>query len=381
MIAFAILFFISVWTYNWGGRIDVWWSTWSISLIFAALVLAHKIYKKYHWSAALAFIGVSVPSIYAFTFYDNHHAAWKPIVTTAIRLFSCYATFCLVMFVLVAMFTQKHHKQLFKSYAILCFINSVYVIIQWISGNGYLDRGGFWQNGTNNASLIAFTLPLLFTLPIKNKYKIPVIGIPIISIFCTLTSVPVGVLFLAIGTYLFFRLKRYKIVSLIALAIVIFSIGYFLDEKHFFSSSLRFGLYKITWNEFWQNGHLLHGEGLGTFHIFGPFFQERYNHDVPHWNIFLHNDFLQTLFEVGIIGFLACINMLIFAIYKFIRRKEYLMLSCLIAWVGCALFNFPLHYPMHAFFGLLLICEAFNEKLHSNDYGRSSTLPTSGLWV
>lgn len=80
--------------------------------------------------------------------------------------------------------------------------------------------------------------------------------------------------------------------------LIVTGLGYIIAPG-FFNSWGRFDEWQrfMTW--WWENARLATGTGLGTFELMGPLIQQR---ETNVW-FFMHNEYLQVLFETGIIGF------------------------------------------------------------------------------
>lgn len=168
------------------------------------------------------------------------------------------------------------------------------------------------------------------------------------------------------GLYYFKHYKTLAIVAALGIGSVILKCPTFLDPN---------GRIEM-WNTYfkWWSANIdpLFGSGLGSFEWMGPAFQisdQRY--------LFMHNDFLQVLYETGFVG----LGLLCAVIYRAakIAYKNPFQISSLVAIVIAMLTYFPLHYFISQCIVALLLTQIIakaqiNKK--ENDNGKEkSRLP------
>lgn len=112
----------------------------------------------------------------------------------------------------------------------------------------------------------------------------------------------------------------------------------------------------------WHHANVWIGTGLGTFMLFGRKVQE-----VNHWPLeeiwfSLHNDWLQALFEVGLIGLGLAVWLLLSSL-KRLRPAERL---CLLSVAVAALGNFPMDCPLFQCLVAWLLLKGNVSCLHRN---------------
>jgi hypothetical protein len=381
------LLFCSTFTTKLNGHFDFWHNRWCFFMGFAALVVAWSFRKKVNALPLITFVYVIWTAIYNFSWIENQYVGNNIDIQFALKFHAADGVMRFALVALAAVMLLDYKKTVLYTLAVLNILDSSFVVAQWIYGNDYLWRGGFWGNGTANGSIIGFTYPLILMLPIKNIYlKVFCLVVPIVAIFCSMTSIPVGVIMLSTATYFFFTIKGAKAKSILTISCILFfmGIGYILGEKgklpngttnpkEFFSSSDRFSFWKITLDAFQHSKYKAIGNGGGTFILFGPLIQlkNKYKAGVDsngkvhgEFHLYAHNDFIEVLFENGYIGLVLGVLSSLLALIMGVIRKQYILVACFTSYLGCAFFNFPMQYPVSAFIGCFFLLTLLERSKH-----------------
>lgn len=215
-----------------------------------------------------------------------------------------------------------------------------------ILGLGY----GMFNAHTMDATFIALLLPLniglAFTSPLKPLNFI-LAGIPLLTMFmANVGSTVFFVLALQLGAFLL-MVGSWR--WLVPAVIVILGYGYMREGANLYTSPDRVDEWIKIMGWWWSNANIWVGTGSGTFMWLGPAIQNRAD------NLFtwMHNDWLQIIFEQGIIGITLTMWLLMECLYK-ARNRPWLVSS--IAGVCFAMVTqFPLRFPLTILFVLLLI--------------------------
>lgn len=378
------LLFVSFFCYKFNREWDFWSSKWAALLIVGAAYFAYEVYKRTDiFLATFSFYSL-FNSIILFRWLENKYSGLKNLDRIVI---SYYVLIGLVSFLIISFIAlnikKKHFRFLEKTFGMLCLINATYVLIQWGLGNGYLWRGGFFANGSINGCFIAFTYPFLlkYTLP-KFVEKSPsadnlpyhlcnlfmgffmyCVAAPVLAVLCSKTSVPVGAMALAIfGVFIpVNKLTNWKLLLTVALFIAAFIfVAWFIDPSNLFYSSGRFKLYEAVLTEWWNKYDIWFGTGLGTYPLFGLDAQLKHKVLAGTWAIWMHSDWLQILVELGIVGLILALTSSISIFLRVMYRPAYL--GALLSFSGSMLFNYPIHYPIHALLLMFIIIMAYGEK-------------------
>lgn len=152
-------------------------------------------------------------------------------------------------------------------------------------------------------------------------------------------SQPVGLFFLLL-TLVAFQEGAYLWACLPIIALPF--IGQWITNGDLYKSSGRFGMWAIAMGFWRKHCDTLLGAGAGAFAVTGPYFSRHLTEQF----IWLHSDWLQILFEQGVIGLVLSVG---FFIYLMVVSKREVQLSVGIcgAWM---LANMPFHYPLSALY-------------------------------
>jgi hypothetical protein len=215
--------------------------------------------------------------------------------------------------------------------------------------------------------LIAVTYPFWLSQLKLQRKVLPWIGalIPMAAIVATETSMPFGVLFVVLSCWL---LKRYSInrTAIAGVLVSLVSLGFLgqaLMGDEFLHTNGRRSMWILSTQWWMENSSILWGRGLGTSQFILPYVQkisgilnvaEGVVTNAYYW---LHNDWLQTLQEQGLVG-LASLFILFMAVAWNARRSR-MLLPAVLGFAAMALGNYPNHLPIHAFVGVALIMMSF----------------------
>jgi len=342
---------------------DIFNLKWSI--LFAVTVISYGVYlsKKYHYLAGLLFSFISINTIYTFAWPNNLYSQFPITVQNSIKGTSGIAFISMFLVVILADFIAKKKINIFLIFVALC--NSIFIIYQTTQGLDYWKRVGFFDNISLSGGLIALLIPMILNIKDK-KIMFSLLPIPLVAIYCCQSSVAIGVLGLTLSAYAFMSIKRkWLALLLIPLAIGIGAI----TDKDLFNGSTRIQNYKIQTSAFledeicypqnnktvcWNNGNVFTGYTQGTFSFWAFIAQVRHSLYIDKGKNgeliqFLHNDYLQMLFENGLIGLL--LSLALASLLAFMAWGNALLFSTLIGFYGFMLFHYPIHYPLQALVG------------------------------
>lgn len=369
---FIFLCFLFVLLYN--PEDDFYFSRWLSACLVLTIGLCYFIYKKTHIIVALFCGSTLISSILVFGLKFRYSPNFDGQAVLALDNSTLYAGFT---FLLVITFLLNGTKYLFDSIesalAGLCMANTLVFLVQYLFF-GPVEYYGLFGNASMNGSLIAMTYPFLVQKPeVINYYQRPLkevfkkfkselfldficVILPIIAILLHKQSIPVIALFMSLS-YLTIKnliLEKQFMFFTFVLACFIGLASWFIPD--FFNSTGRFRMYEltITWLIKYVNPIL--GTGNGTTVLFLPFIQREAGDLSPYVFGWLHNDFLQVLFEQGISGFLSALALAIYCLIKSYRENSYLFNAACI-YIIVSLFNFPAHTPVHAFIGAFIVAK------------------------
>lgn len=269
----------------------------------------------------------------------------------------------------VAVLTRQKVSALVTSFAWLGLLNSIWILVDWAIGDAFIN--GAFDASSVDASMLAVLYPLMVFRPGLQRYDgtnwfsiwtnwkyvffdLACVVLPPLAILVTRSSTGYAALVVVFFAYAYARGVRVSLLGLVAAmsAPLVLSFGYLLMRQQLFDSSGRLEMLRQSF-DFWRaNAPVWTGFGLGSFSGAGPYLVK-----IPERVIWMHNDWAQILFELGAIG-LGVALLLYLALL--IRSKAVPWLFASAAGYGfIALFQMPLHQPLGAVFGALLVVRAF----------------------
>ncbi|MGZ3698447.1 MAG: hypothetical protein ACXWP5_09950, partial [Bdellovibrionota bacterium] len=313
--------------------------------------------KRYSWSVALAF-GVTVFS--ALRIYQNslNGIPNNPVI----REFNIAAESALlsVLFSVMVVWavSLQFWRKFFKAVAVL---NAVAICVDLVFHSAKLlltgygisslanyEPWGLLLNASMSGCLNASIYPLF-----DSKEKIPRYLI-LVSIVLAGRSLPLATLFVGLAASMLAQ-KRYK---MFALAIPSsFLAGFLIKVSKLFLTRGRGLIWTQAYYFFRDHLHWMIGSGLGGFYVIGPVLHQTKDGSVFLW---LHSDWMQTLFEQGIIGFIIILGMYLQALWR--SRINPQLFAALAAYAMFGVANMPLRYPLSGLFGAFLIRWAFEKQ-------------------
>jgi len=327
-------------------------SSWWLALSTASIFFSLRFFKKDKLaSITLLYTLLSAISVLALKRYP--HAPEQ--IQQVLMCTSLWGVLAIFAVVIVATHIPK--RLIFDAaiYA-LSFSNAVYVIFNAvffpvsIGNHGFT---GFILNASMNGCLIAVGA----ATAIKEKAWLG-LCIIVIAVTLSLSSVPIGVLCVSLSAYLICRLRGKGVLKwLLVVAVASLICGLVSSGEYLFNSAGRFEAYKIFMTEWWQRGMILFGTGIGTFQAMAPQMQAKYNFMMQqngegHYWPSMHSDWLQCLFELGVVGLILYIALFYKTMKTLYENNEGVSFSVLAGIGSTALFNYPFRY---AVFGVIAV--------------------------
>lgn len=247
---------------------------------------------------------------------DMSYAALKYMIWTSAALFICCTIDKFMIQVLISIFALE---------------NALFVAV---IGNGFF--------GNHGVDLMFCILSIPVILEIFPWYILA----PIVwATLATRTSTAVAVLFFQLSAFLFYRVRMDFKKILLYIGVVIFAVGFVIskDGAGLLESGGRVDIWRVLIAA-WKNQAWV-GYGAGTWEILGPHFQIMNNMrdgGLYRFFIFAHNDWLQLLFEFGILGLAGFLTIYVAAIARSFK-KNFNYFVGLLSFGLFAVLWFPLH--------------------------------------
>lgn len=378
---------------------SIWWDKWFLLMAALTFFWAVKLGRRFHLTVGLLAMILMGSALWSF--------AWRPAyemldhdVQLAVKEIGAYAFVAFSMLSVIAFFADStFYKSMLAFIPWIYGLNSLYIIGQWICSVPAQARGGFFGNPSMSGCLLAFSLPLVLykdgdRTRIEGEdnaftafMSISLLTITIAAIYLTGASQPVGVLVVVIlawwwcGSRPSFRDLCAGSFLLIFLGLVFLSFSTYRPHEGMFDSSGRMAVWREGLAWWWAPQHTLgtvtlpshrwFGQGTGISQLLLPLIQRdnlRVLYQGQHldWWMWFHSDWVQLLFENGIVGLTSGVMMYLFALRISWGKAPWLFAA--VVGMGCtALFNFPVHFPMHAFLCVLIFGMVFDKKVVARD--------------
>lgn len=116
-----------------------------------------------------------------------------------------------------------------------------------------------------------------------------------------------------------------------SIPLILATIGYKMQGQYLLNGSGRYEVWTLTWDFFWKESNIWTGTGLGSFQVLGQALQERWyiSQGITEGGFaaffWVHNDWLQTLLETGIPGFVLALLVFIQGLWALRRSPQYMI--------------------------------------------------------
>ena len=214
---------------------------------------------------------------------------------------------------------------------------------------------------------IAASLPLCLTEAydvFDHVINSTIVGLSFIAICILGQSLPFITLFVTTLAFIAHKLKGrwpYYILGSTALLCAVIYLVHGFHQGEFFNDSNRFMIWKMGIDHYLDGPitQQIFGLGLGTTQNLLFTWQGNSN---DHW-IWYHNDALQTLIEIGVVGFALCMWL---AVYTWLKAWKTTgpYFACLSGIAVYATFNYPLRLAFPALFCALVMSSIIRPRLH-----------------
>lgn len=321
-------------------------------LIFFAFLFCVPVWKYVHWSAAPILFWVIFCSLYLFPNQNNQYSHYQLLDKISFRFLS-YESLCYtLLYGGVGLYLVRGPKKLFSwamsALSWFLFSSALMTAVQFLYEESGHFRIGFLTNASMNGCLLAAGLPIVHRnfrglTPAWLRW-LPTSAC-VLAVVLTEASLPLGVL---AGTVFALFLKRRP--KLLWLAPVPLIVGYALMGGGLLSDSGRFGMWSRAITFWLEQGHIWMGFGLGSSAAWLPYIQQvtHYAHSNFYYPFF-HSDWIQILFELGMIGFMLTLIPVSIALYRGYCRRDPTLFASFFGLCLCALANWPVHLPIGSF--------------------------------
>lgn len=325
----------------------------AVGLSFLSIFLSYHIARKLGW---LAGVTAAYTAIYCIAVMLYLHGKYPVTIDMQMRnALAVNSGFCLCILLLMVIPLLEAPKSWLAN--IRCILgpytvtNALLVLFNWKMGlklgnsngvQGFLDYSGM------NACLMgvgcAFLLPNEKS-PYKEIPKFTGLCLTIWAIWLSKSALSFGVLGVVIATRFFNPIPAF-----LAMGMGVAAVG-----TKMLTSSFRFTAYKLFLKELYHQGKWVFGTGPGTFRVLSAQIQINHNFMIDMktqtgwlW-LWMHSDFLQALFEGGIIYFVLCVGLYTECMVRMYKNQDREFLSFGMGLGVMGALNYPCRYFPTAF--------------------------------
>lgn len=355
-----VLFPLFLFTINFHMPQDFYYDPWAVYCGFMAVAFCLGwVMPNFGAPVALLLLYTFVNWLYVWQVKENRYVVLGPYDQIAIRYFAAdsVAKILLICIPIMCWFRRDPDSAREDAgilAAVFCAVGAAYVLYQFAVHTDHCAApnscGGFTGNESMHAGMLCVTLPFVIKYFARRIAQI-VTFMVVLTIFITKSRVGVGLLSAEVALWLVFSGRRRLLLgSLLPLAV-----GYLLLPKSLLETNGRWFTWKYAMRH-WANNSDFYpfGTGLGSFH---PIFLNIQNYfegvAYSHWR-WLHNDWLQTLFELGAVGLVLSLIVYLDALWRS-RRDKFILTSLTLLGILMTM-NYPLHSPAGCLFTAWIIC-------------------------
>lgn len=317
---------------------------------------------KFHFLVAITFFYAAASALYCFSYPYTPYLKYIKIIP----IFDANAAMSLCYLWAASSFllaVQTNTKEWVKAIGWLVLFNSLLIFYHgFMADKKYAPVAQFvgnWWGLLGNPAMDASLIGSSYVIFLRNirklslPYFLPLAGVPVLAVLLTKSSTGLGCLCLSILIFSFTVSKGRRLL-MFGLSVLLFGAGALTIKGDLFHDSGRFQEWSFYFT-FWKNNlNIWFGAGSGAFISFADIFRR----DLL--MIWLHNDWLQILFEQGIVGLLLVLGVW----YKLCTAsfpRPWLFASVIS--YGCMAFlQMPIRHPIATIVGLVLLAACFEKK-------------------
>ena len=343
---------------------------WFIFALISAWILGRgAVAKRFGLAAGALFAYVLTSAAYVWIYRENRYLSVPPYDQMALRYFAADSVAKLMLVLtpfLLCNVSKKDYRLAGEVMAAMyCLLSSLFVVGQFIFTSdhclGEHSCGGAMMNPSMNAGMIVCTLPFVWS-QFYGRWRYIVSTLAIVAVLLSKSAVGAGLM----AAFLVLWINSFWLGAAAGLTAMVG--GYMVQGMELFNSSDRVLIWKHMMGN-WVNNvwNIPFGMGYGTYYVFGSSLQVHDNLRATMWWPWMHNDWLQGIFELGIVGFLLMVATYATAVHR--ARKEK---ACLVSLVLYGIFmsmDYPLHLSISCFFGAWLTTACLLQSGSSENYG------------
>lgn len=284
-----------------------------------------------------------------------------------------FATDSIMKFVVVVspmLYLASQNRRALAAYgtiaaAVFCLLDPLFSVAQLVLSpdrcRGENTCGGIIGNPSMNACFLVVLLPIaLKALDVWAKVAAAVLVVFVVLI--SKASIPIGLLVALVALMALGLTNRRTAAIAIICSPLLLLLGRWLLGSELLNSGDRLLMWKFFLSKWNVVSNWIFGTGYGTFGVFSINVQKHFHMRDNGWWIWIHNDWLQELFEVGLVGLLLMAATYLRALLLLVKERLLHEAVSLILYGLMMLMNYPAHLAPTAAFGAWLAVVALSSK-------------------
>lgn len=349
------------------------WPRWAIGLTLLWTFACVRMTKRIPWYVMAVVYYTGLSTLYVTNWRYNPYydfSKWNPVQTNVIQNFSAQGFIATLLVVLFVYFvtTKEIHRVLLTLF-LIGFVHAVVFIAQKVVGFAiWTHRGdslwGLFGNTSMGATYLAILTPMVLSVCAKGlKYFLMCLWV--VALWYSQSSLAFGIFALSIGVYLLnCNCTIRGILKVVFTGAIALAIGPFFDYQFYTALHIdRWDIWAsyLKWLDIYSNWWI--GVGSNAFMAFGPSIQQWAKIEGDGHIMWLHNDWLQLLFENGIVGLILWINLSVIVLVKSFMDRNNVIFTALVAYLFAMLGNYPAQLFMFSLLGVgITYCAIVNYR-------------------
>ncbi len=352
---FALPAVIIIWIALFPNHVDLHRSHTYMGMLLLSAWLTWTVAKRTHWAVALAFASAAYSALMVFANTVSPHASMGGAAVTALDSISGYAFgFLVLMTVGVMELRRKATDQVLSAFVYLGMVEAGLMIFRFCTTP--------WARGIFEVtSLDAFFLACLLPLTFQRGGMFPML-LSLTAIVLSQSST--GLVGVVIATVSYFvaskEMRATRSLRILTFSVLLAVVGigvWFTGLGTMVNPGGRLEIWKISMQYWSDNFNPWVGSGLGNYWYFGARYASSPEYGMPMW---MHNDWLQVLFEQGIFGLASVVLLFGVMLWKALDRAW--LFSSIATYGFCASLQMPLRLFFPALLGAVLVRRTFDEE-------------------
>lgn len=340
LVSYLVVLTVGYGNNHWSSH---WVNRWFLFLNLFTILACYLIARRTHLLFLPLLLVLSIGSLWTSAWAGSYVQDFDVPMRLALSKWGLYSwAQVLAMGTILALLPARLAPVVRFCLGLTCVLASLYTLAQW--QNIAFLRVAFSGNASMNGCLIAVTTPFFVG---RSRFALGRLILPVVAIALTGASIP----WLVLGVVLV-SLRRWWWVLLAGL---VGGLAFALNHPALGPlTSARTDVWPPLMEWWWAQGRVLQGMGGGVSVVMVPTIQSTLK--IAPWAggyMWLHNDWLQILFEYGLIGLWASGLAAAFLLYR--GWKNPVLTASLLGFIAMGFVNYPLRLAPHAF-ALLLVC-------------------------